>query len=83
SPFSSLFPGTPQRPMGYLEAGMLAAWFSQLTGRDLNCVQTTSIALGAPVDTFVITAAERLKDAEAWVEAGESHDQILAKLCQS
>ncbi len=83
SPFTALFPATPERPMGYLEAGMLATWFSQLTGRDLNCVQTTSTALGSPVDTFVITAAERLKDAESWVESGESHDQVLAKLCQT
>ncbi|GAB4210862.1 MAG: hypothetical protein OHK0012_02240 [Synechococcales cyanobacterium] len=80
SPFTALFPADVPRPMGYLEAGMLATWFSQLTGRELNCVQTTSMVLGAPVDTFVITAAERLKDAETWVDNGQTHDQVVQQL---
>jgi hypothetical protein len=68
--------------MGFLEAGLLATWFSQLTGQDLACVQTTSEALGAKSNLFILTAANRLKEAETWVDAGLSHEQILEKVLQ-
>lgn len=80
SPFTKMTTTPPTRPMGFLEAGLLATWFSQLTGRDLNCVQTTSEALGSGGNLFVITTSERLKEAEAWVDAGQTHEAIIAKL---
>jgi predicted hydrocarbon binding protein len=82
SPFAAATPPHFKRPMGFLEAGLLATWFSQLTGQDLGCVQTTSEALGAKSNLFILTAAARLKEGEAWVDSGLSHDQILEKLLQ-
>jgi len=82
SPFAAVTPPHFKRPMGFLEAGLLATWFSQLTGQDLLCVQTASEALGAKSNLFVVTAAARLKEGEAWVDSGLSHEQILEKLLQ-
>ncbi len=82
SPFAALTPAHFTRPMGFLEAGLLGTWFSQLTGQDLACVQTTSEALGAKSNLFVLTTATRLKEGEAWVDSGLSHDQVLEKLLQ-
>lgn len=80
SPFSAMVPPPITRPMGFLEAGLLSTWFSQITGRDLSCVQTQSEQMGAESNLFVLTASERLKDAEAWVDEGMTHPQILEKL---
>lgn len=80
SPFSALAPKHLNRPMGFLEAGLLGTWFSQITGRELGCVQTQSEACGAESNLFLITTAERLRQAEAWVDEGLSHAQVLEKI---
>jgi predicted hydrocarbon binding protein len=80
SPFAAMTPAHHTRPMGFLEAGLLSTWFSQLTGRSLACVQTASESLGADCNLFIITAEDRLKEGEAWVDAGLTHEQILEKL---
>ncbi|MDX2272493.1 MAG: 4-vinyl reductase [Cyanobacteriota bacterium] len=80
SAFDILTPLNVNRPMGFLEAGLLATWFSQLTGRELACIQTSSEVLGANENLFVITTQTRLKEGEAWVDAGLSHAEILNKL---
>jgi len=38
--------------------------------------------LGAESNLFVVTTAARLKEGEAWVDSGLSHEQILEKLLQ-
>ncbi|NJL99537.1 MAG: 4-vinyl reductase [Synechococcaceae cyanobacterium SM2_3_2] len=80
SPFAALLPKHHTRPMGFLEAGLFGTWFSQLTGRDLGCVQTSSQALGSPSDQFVVTTVERIKNAETWVDEGQTHETVLEKL---
>ena len=80
SPFSALAPAHITRPMGFLEAGLLSTWFSQITGRELGCIQTQSEALGAETNLFLITTTERLQEAEAWVDSGLSHQQVLEKI---
>jgi predicted hydrocarbon binding protein len=80
SPFAQNAPST-QRPVCYLEAGILSSFFSQLTGRDLNCIQTTCESLGAEHNRFIIGLPERLKPAEEWVAEGQEHDVIMEKLC--
>jgi len=80
SPFSAMVPPPVTRPMGFLEAGLLATWFSQITGRDLGCVQTQSEQMGAEANLFIVTTTERLKDVETWVDEGMTHPQVLEKI---
>lgn len=68
------------RPVGALEAGILQAFFSQLTGRDLTCLQTECESLGAERNRFVLGLENRLKDATALVEEGQPHDAIMQML---
>lgn len=79
SPFARLAPDA-QLPACFLEAGMLAAIFSQLAGRDLHCVQTRCESMGADSNLFVIGLRQRLESAEAWVEKQLDHESILPRL---
>ncbi|MGA7932750.1 MAG: V4R domain-containing protein [Kovacikia sp.] len=69
------------RPVCFLEAGVLSSFFSQLTGKDLHCVQTTCESLGADHNQFILGLAKRLGSAEAMVENQQDHDTILKNLC--
>ncbi len=80
SPFAEKAPQW-NRPVCFLEAGILSAFFSQLTGRDIHCLQTTCESLGADCNRFVLGLAERLKPAEAWVTEGLEHQSVMAQLC--
>jgi predicted hydrocarbon binding protein len=79
SPFARHAPKTDQ-PVCHLEAGILAAFFSQLTGRDLHCVQTTCESMGADCNRFVLGLPKRLEPAETMVTNLE-HDAIMQQLC--
>jgi hypothetical protein len=71
------------RPMCFTEAGILSAFFSQLTGRDLHCVQTSCESMGAECNHFVLGLSDRIKPAEAWLEEGQDHPTIMERLCAS
>jgi predicted hydrocarbon binding protein len=81
SPFVSSAPKW-ERPVCYLEAGLLSTFFSQLTGRDLHCIQTTCESLGADCNCFILGLESRLKGVEAMVDEGQDHDTIFRQLCQ-
>ncbi|MFM2429417.1 MAG: hypothetical protein RLZZ511_630 [Cyanobacteriota bacterium] len=68
-------------PVCALESGILAAFFSELSGQDLTCLQTRCESLGADRNYFVIGAKSRLLMAEVLVEQQMSHDAIMTKLC--
>ncbi len=70
-----------KRPMGFLEAGILSTFFSQLAGRDLHCVQTASESLGNERNYFVIGLAERLNPVSIWLEEGHDHATMMELLC--
>lgn len=78
SPFAKLAPQGKQ-PMCFLEAGILSAFFSQLTGRELHCVQTTCESLGADCNRFVIGLTKRLEPAETLVPNLE-HEAIMQQI---
>lgn len=80
SPFARLAP-KGDRPVCFLEAGVLSAFFSQLTGKELDCVQTTCESLGADCNRFVLGLARRVEAAELMVENRQDHDAIMQKLC--
>ena len=67
-------------PAGALEAGILQAFFSQLTGRELTCVQTDCESLGADRNRFILGLESRLKSVPSLVQEGQSHDTILQML---
>lgn len=79
SPFTAEVTEAKQ-PSGALEAGILQSFFSQLTGRELECVQTTCESLGADRNRFVLGLGSRLQSVTALVEEGQSHDAIMQML---
>jgi hypothetical protein len=80
SPFARLAPET-DTPVCFLEAGILASVFSQLSGRDLHCVQTSCESRGADCNQFVVGLAKRLEPAEALIEKQLDHESIMPRLC--
>ena len=83
SPFAAKAPQSkPPRPSCFLEAGVLNSFFSQLTGRELLCVQITCESLGSDRNRFVLGLPERLKPAEAWVVEGQDYETIMSKLSE-
>ena len=70
-------------PVCFLDAGVFSSFFSQLSGKDLYCVQTSCESLGAECNDFVIGLEKRLSPIEPLVEKGESHDSIMKKLLQN
>lgn len=81
SAFAEAAPKQGKSPACFAEAGILSAFFSQLTGRDLHCIQTACESLGADSNTFVLGLRERIEAATAWVEAGQNHAKIMERLC--
>ena len=72
----------PNQPSGALESGVLQAFFSQLTGRDLVCLQTSCESQGAECNRFVLGLENRLQSVEALVQEGQPHDAIMKMLTQ-
>ena len=70
-----------QEPSCYLEAGVLSAFFSQLTGQELGCVQTSCESLNHESNQFIIGLEERLKVTKSYLEQGHSHEKIMELLC--
>ncbi|MBY0526792.1 MAG: hypothetical protein K2R98_25595 [Gemmataceae bacterium] len=68
------------KPVDALMAGILAGFFSRLSGQELDCVQTTCKACGADASRFIIGLTPRLAPVEAWVANGKSHVEIIAQL---
>ncbi|MEB3355516.1 MAG: V4R domain-containing protein [Synechococcales bacterium] len=69
------------KPACHLEAGVLSTFFSQLTSRELHCVQTTCESLGSDCNRFILGLTKRVQPAEEMVERGLDHDTILQQLC--
>ncbi|ACK69544.1 4-vinyl reductase 4VR [Gloeothece citriformis PCC 7424] len=74
---------TNNRPGCFLEAGVLSAFFSQLTGQSLHCTQTSCESMGAEGNYFVLGLEERLKSISAWLEEGHDHATIMELLCRN
>lgn len=71
-----------ERPVGFLETGVLQTFFSELSGESLHCVQTACESLGAEENCFVLGIKERLTIAETGVEQGLSHNEIMGLLVE-
>ncbi|MDJ0597975.1 MAG: 4-vinyl reductase [Crocosphaera sp.] len=82
SPFAQVAPQNI-RCMCFLEAGILSAFFSKLTGEDLHCIQTSCESMGANSNIFVIGLADRIKPINTWLEEGHDHSTIMELLCRN
>ncbi|RMF23529.1 MAG: 4-vinyl reductase [Cyanobacteria bacterium J083] len=69
------------KPQCFVEAGILSAFFSQLTGRELHCIQTSCESLKDESNMFILGLAERLKPVEAWLAEQQNHRAIIQRLC--
>ena len=79
SAFARLAP-RQNRPVCHLEAGVLSAFFSQLTGKDLHCIQTSCESMEADCNRFLLGLTSRLEPVEAMV-VNLDHDAIMSQLC--
>lgn len=79
SAFARLAP-KQQQPVCHLEAGVLSSFFSQLTGKDLHCVQTTCESMGTDCNRFLLGLPQRLESVETMVTTLD-HDAIMQQLC--
>ena len=70
-------------PACFLESGILTSYFSQLTGRELSCVQTTCESQGSDSNHFILGLPDRIKPVEAWVTEGKDHQTIMNLLCEA
>ena len=82
SPFASVAKDW-NRPVCFLEAGVFSSFFSRLTGRDLNCIQTTCESMGADSNQFILGLSNRLQSVEALVDQGKDHAAILKEICET
>jgi len=71
------------RPVDLLTAGMLGAVMTQLSGSQLDCVQTECPALGADHSRFLIGPSIQINGLEEWLDEIEqmpTHDAIVRRL---
>ncbi|MBX2862144.1 MAG: 4-vinyl reductase [Leptolyngbyaceae cyanobacterium MAG.088] len=71
-----------ERPVGFLEMGVLQEFFSQLSGQTLHCVQTACESLGAEENCFVLGLEDRLALAETGVDQCLPHAEIMSLLLE-
>ena len=79
SPFAAVA-SNQKKPACFTEAGLLSAFFTQLSGTELHCVQTSCESLGAVCNLFVVGLAKRLEPVSDWLEQGQHHSTILEQL---
>ena len=70
-----------EKPSCYVEAGLLSAFFSELSRTSLHCIQTSCESLGANSNMFVLGLMKRLKPVEAMVDQKINHNTIMQRLC--
>lgn len=69
-----------EQPSCFIEAGLLSAFFSELSETDLHCVQTACESLGASSNWFILGIKKRLESVSGMVEQGQTHTAILQTL---
>lgn len=74
---------SPTKPSCFIEAGLLSAFFTELSETKLHCIQTSCESLGAKSNLFILGLAKRLEPVEAMVEKGQSHAAIISSLCNT
>lgn len=81
SAFTAFAPKS-QTASGGLERGILEIFFSQLTGRELRCVQTSCTSKGDDCNRFILGLEKRLDNVETLLGQGQSHQSVMQALIQ-
>ncbi|PZV18641.1 MAG: 4-vinyl reductase [Leptolyngbya sp.] len=81
SPFTAAAP-QGQKPAGDLERGIVEIFFTQLTGRELRCAQTSCTAKGDDCNRFILGLEKRLAPVDTMVASGQAHQAIMQTLVQ-
>jgi uncharacterized protein len=82
SSFARNSSGDGTRPMCALEAGVLASFFGELAGRELDCCQVSCESMGADCNRFMIGLPDRLVATDALIEQQLPYQEIIDRLCQ-
>ncbi|MEM9456451.1 MAG: V4R domain-containing protein [Myxococcota bacterium] len=69
--------GHHEQPREQLVAGLLASIIGEISGRELECVQTSCKSVGAEQCVFLVGIKSRIDLLEAWVRQGRSHASIV------
>jgi hypothetical protein len=64
------------RPVDLLMAGLIAAIFSHLSGRDLDAVQTACPSQGAEASLFILGPTAKITEVETRINKGTSHTSV-------
>lgn len=72
--------GESDRPSEHLWAGLIGAFFSTLTGKDLDATQTSCVSCGAEENVFLVGLGTRVQLIQDWVRKGRSHAEIAGSI---
>ncbi len=78
--FYSDIVGNIGRTSDHLIAGLLASILSDISGRDLSCVEIACRSKGDAKCSFLVGVEARTSSVAAWVSQGRSRSDILAEL---
>jgi predicted hydrocarbon binding protein len=70
------------RPSCSFEAGIFSAFFSEITGRTLHCVQISCESMGEDSNYFIVALEDRLQPVEKWLEEKRRPQEIFNLLSQ-
>lgn len=72
--------GKSTGPVDHLLSGVLAGMFAELTGEELDCLQTACISTGEPESRFIVSLGSRIKKVADRPAQGKDHAAILQEL---
>jgi predicted hydrocarbon binding protein len=85
--FVDLFDSAVARSIGnigkvvcHYYAGMFAAVFSQLAGRELSSIEIQCYSMGEKFCKFLIGSSKRINAAQFWVAEGAKASEVIARL---
>ena len=69
-----------QEMVNHMISGILASFFSFVSGQDLDCIQTQCSSCQKSESLFLVSSLERVEEVEELVESGADHQEVLEKI---